>query len=305
MAYISVPGLMSCVESSDDDEDDMDAEPVKKRRLTKKAPDSQHETPVAQTERDVSPAQPRSRSNAPAQPRPRSNAPTKKSVPQADSHSATKGKGKASSSGARPGQAGGLARLAAASSGQGLANEGGTRSADTAYGGEYHDHSSVGLLTVVTICTGGGAAALFSAKRLGDNFAELRTDIDKLATSVKTNDTNQEATKASLEVVINDMLDLDAALQRHRKRIKELAHNTGVLNTRLTKLEERFEAALDGPLAVAQNAEDPEPVAGTKRKRGDKVRDNNLQVSIDRDEIRSGARTHSSRRMPPANACPA
>lgn len=134
---------------------------------------------------------------------------------------------------------------------------------------------------LLTARLGGGTAALFSAKRLGDNFAELRTNIQKLAAKVKTNEASMEDSRAAVEVVSKDMESLDESLQRHRKRIKELAHNTGILYTRLTALEERFDTALERPLAAPQKEEDPEPVAGTKRKRGEKVRDNNLQVSAD------------------------
>lgn len=167
-------------------------------------------------------------------------------------------------------------------------------------------HSSRDLLT---IRSGGGTAALFSAKRVGDNFAELRTNIQRLAASVKTNEAGVAESQAQVEVVVKDMLTLDESLQRHRKRIKELAHNTGVLYKHLTTLEQRFEDALDGSLAAAQNAaqnadqnaEDSEPVAGTKRKRPEKLRDNNLQVSVNYDD-RTCRLTRIRHRMPSASA---
>lgn len=132
--YMYIPGLMSAMESSDEDEDDMEEHFAKKRRLTKGAPDSQREPSVVQTQRDVSTAQPRSRLNVS----------TKDS--QADSNSTAskaKGKAKASSSGGTPSrpQAGSLARLAAASSGERVVSEGAPHAADTSYGGQCYRHT--------------------------------------------------------------------------------------------------------------------------------------------------------------------
>lgn len=117
------------MESSDEDEDDFEGPVAKKRRLTKNAPDSQREASVAQTEHDVSPAQPRSRSNVPMR------------DPQSESQTAArkdKGKARASSSGGTSShpQTGSLARLAAASSGERVVNEGELHAADTSYGGQ-------------------------------------------------------------------------------------------------------------------------------------------------------------------------
>lgn len=120
-------GLMSIVESSDDD--DEEEFPVAKRpRLTKRVPDeSQCGGAAAMTGREFSPAEPRSRPNAL----------TKNPTLAMDSHAIAgkdKGKARASSSGARP-QPGGLARLAAASSGAGVVNEGGSHAGEESYGG--------------------------------------------------------------------------------------------------------------------------------------------------------------------------
>lgn len=121
-------GLMSTIESSDDD--DEEEFPVAKRpRLTKRVQDeSQLEGAAAMTGREFSPAEPRSRPNAP----------TKNPTLATDSQATAgkdKGKARASSSSARP-QPGGLARLAAASSGAGgVVNEGGSRAGEDSYGG--------------------------------------------------------------------------------------------------------------------------------------------------------------------------
>lgn len=172
-----------------------------------------------------------------------------------------------------------------------------------------HSEDARRATDLLTVHSGGGTAALFSAKHLGDNFAELRTNIQRLAASVKTNKAGVADSQAQVEVVVKDMESLDESLQRHRKRIKELAHNTGVLYKRLTALEECFQDTLDGPLAAAQNAaqnaaqsgEDSEPVAGTKRKRPEKLRDNNLQVSVNYND-RTGRLTRIRRRTPSASA---
>lgn len=115
-------------------------------------------------------------------------------------------------------------------------------------------------------------------------MARFRTKLDGMDGLVKSHDASLEDVKHQLDAAIGNFEDLDATLAKHLTRTQALISDVHALEERVQLMEERMAGAVEGALAAMQNAK--EAAAVVKVAKGEKQRDNLLQVSDPPHDIR-------------------
>ncbi|KAH9854524.1 hypothetical protein C2E23DRAFT_901973 [Lenzites betulinus] len=178
------------------------------------------------------------------------------------------GAGRSQGQGTKANVIGALARLAAASSGRDSGKDSEASDPGGSRGGADY--------------IGGGAAALFSAKRMGDQFMSIRTKLEDMAQDIRKQDASLEDVKHQLHAAIGELESIDATVGGHTKELRTTLN--GVLNheERIASLEGRLETALAKvqDTSDAKAASDGESEAPVRRVKGEKERDNCLQDAV-------------------------